>query len=301
MATDKTAKFTFQLLQLSTPAPKPLLLLYDKHQHMLICPKQVYNSCLGEYCTYPAFYRQCSTLKKPVMLTEQHPQLQQLIQLAGMSNTVSQLSLTSLAVCCQAMAKASLRVPSQLLSAFAQLKDKPAEQTLASQHSSPTQVQMLRPFPVTLPACQVPSSSFGHRYGLNSRDSKHLLSTAPLAQQLSALHSYYTTTIRLDRPGHCFKHRTWQNIHTQCALFIGYCLTYHHKTQPNLDLFLDPSMISHFVSYHIAAKHSPGTIHGFLFAAKKVLQWWGSTPGGQHDSFKEGFAWLQALHTQVQH
>ena len=302
MSTDRPAKLTFKLLQLSTPAPVTLLLLHDKHQHILVSPKQVHNSCLGGHCTYPAFYRQCRSLNKPLVLTEQDSDLQQLIQLAGMSNTVSKLSLVTLAACCQAMAKASFNVPPQLLASFVQVKDKAAEQTLEiSQHgSNPAQVQMLRPFPVSLPVCQVPSSKFGQRYGLDTKQSQHLLTTTPLSQQLTALHSYYTTTIRLDREGHYYKYRTWQNIHTQCALFLGYCLTYHLKEQPNLEFFLDPTLIIHFVSCHIAAKHSLGTIRGFLFAAKKVIQWWARTPGGQHDSFREGFAWLQALHTQVQ-
>ena len=143
---------------------------------------------------------------------------------------------------------------------------------------------------------------------MGSTPYRYLLTKAPLAQQLEALHSYYTTLIRLDRPGHYFKHRTWVNIHSQCALFLVYCLTYHQKAQPNLDSFLDLSLIIHFVSDHVAAQHTPSTIYGFLFAAKQVIlvakqviQWWGSTPGGQHDSFREGCAWLKALHTQVQH
>ena len=60
----------------------------------------------------------------------------------------------------------------------------------------------------------------------------------------------------------------------------------------NLDFFLHPSPIMHYVSYHVADKHSSGTVHGYLFAVKKDIQWWGSTPGGQYDSFREGFAWL---------
>lgn len=298
MATDRPVRFTFQQIQLNTPAPRTVTLLHDKHQNMLVCPKQVHNSCLGKHCTYPAFYRH---LNKPLVLTEQDAELQQLIQLAGLSNTASKVSVVSLADCCRAMQKPSLTVPPQLLAAFLQLKDKPTQQTVMAphHHDSPTQVQMLRPFPVSLPTCQVPSSNFGQRYGLNTKNKSHLLTMPPLAPQLSALQNYYTTTIRLDRPGRYFKHRTWQNIHAQCALFLGYCLTYHQKAQPNMDFFLDPSLLIHFVSYHVAAKHSSGTIHSFLFAAKKVIQWWGSAPGGQHDSFREGFAWLQALHSQV--
>ena len=131
--------------------------------------------------------------------------------------------------------------------------------------------------------------------GFNTIPQKRKLSTALLAQRLSALHNYYTNTIRLDRPGHDFKHRIWQNIHTQCALCLGYCLTYHHKAQHILDPFLDLSLIIHFFRYHIAAKHSRSTNHGFLLAAKKVTQWWDSTLGGQHNSLKEAFALAERI------
>ena len=188
MATDRPVRFTFQLIQLSTPAPRTVLLLHDKHQHMLVCPKQVYNSCLGQYCTYPAFYKH---LNKPLVLTEQDAELQQLIQLAGMSNTASKVSVVSLADCCKAMQKPSLRVPPQLLAAFLQLKDKPTEQTvMAPQHGSPT--QMLRPFPVSLPTCQVPSSNFGQPYGLNTITQKtsadHIPSSPATVSALKLLH-----------------------------------------------------------------------------------------------------------------
>ena len=134
MATDRPVRFTFQQIQLNTPAPRTVLLLHDKHQHILVCPKQVHNSCLGHHCTYPAFYRH---LTKPLVLTEQDAELQQLIQLAGLSNTASKVSVVSLADCCKAMQKPSLTVPPQLLAAFLQLKDKPTEQTvMAPQHGS---------------------------------------------------------------------------------------------------------------------------------------------------------------------
>ena len=95
------------------------------------------------------------------MLTEQNAEPQQLI--AGLSNTVSKVSLVSLTVCCQAMAEPSLKVPAQLLAGF-QLKDKSAQQTMVTtQHNSNlVQVQMLWPLPTSLLARQVASSSFGH-------------------------------------------------------------------------------------------------------------------------------------------
>ena len=121
MTTDRPAKFTFQLLQLSTPGvTNNVVLLHAKQQHVLVFPKQVHDSCLGGYCKYPAFYKQCSSWSKPMVLTDQHPELQQLVCLAGMSNTVSQVALVSLRACCQAMAKPSLQVPSQLLAGFQQ-------------------------------------------------------------------------------------------------------------------------------------------------------------------------------------
>ena len=172
MTTDRPARFTFQLVQLSV---------------LRVSKNVLHTSCLGCYCKYQALYKQCSSLSKPMVWSEQYPELQQLICLA-----CSSTSLVKLTVCCQAMARPSLQVPPELLAGFQQLKDKSAQQTVVTtQHSSN---------PASLPACQVPSNSFG--YGLNTIQNRHLVTTAPLAQQSEALHSYYTTLIRLDRPGH---------------------------------------------------------------------------------------------------
>ena len=294
------ARYSFQLLQLCTPTPKTLLLVHDKQQHRHVCTKQVHSTFLQEHCTYEAFYRHCSSLKKTLVLTEQDPDFAQLITLAGLSNTATKAALVSLSTCCQAMHRPRLAVPKELLAAFLQLKDNPGQQTVvASHHGSSSQVQMLRPFPLELPVCQVPVYKLKQQYGLRIQSKQHLLTTAPLSHQLSALESYYTTVIRLDRSGHHLKTRTWDNIQQQCCLFLGYCHSHHNRAQPTLELFLDPHLIAHYASFHLAAEHSSGTIRSFLYAANKVIQWWASRPGVQHDSFREGFKWLQALHTQV--
>lgn len=77
------------MLSCSTPGVvRTVLLLLDKHQHVLVSPKQVHDSGLGDSCTYPVSCRQGNTLTQPMVLTEQDPQLQKLIHLVGMSNTI---------------------------------------------------------------------------------------------------------------------------------------------------------------------------------------------------------------------
>ena len=294
------ARYSFQLVQLCIPLPKSLLLVHDKHQHMLVCTKQVHSAFLQEHCSYDAFYRQCSNCTRTSVLTEQDPDFAQLSTLAELSNTATKAALVSLSTCCKAMYKSRLAVPQEVLAAFLQLKDNPGQLTVvASHHGSPSQVQMLRPFPLELPVCQVPVSKLKQQYGLRIPSRQHLLATAPLNHQMSALKSYYTTVVRLDRKGHYLRARTWDNIHQQCCLFLGYCHSHHNRAQPNLELFLDPNLMASYVSFHLAAEHSSKTIRSFLYGANKVIQWWASRPGVQHDSFREGFAWLQALHTQV--
>ena len=85
MATDRPVRFTFQQIHLNTPAPRTLCCYITNTSTCLYAPRN---------CTYPAFFRH---LSKPLVLTEQDAELQQLIQLAGMSNTATKVSVVSLA------------------------------------------------------------------------------------------------------------------------------------------------------------------------------------------------------------
>ena len=126
------------------------------------------------------------------------------------------------------------------------------------------------------------------------------LSMAMLAQQMSALEAYWTTTVRFDRPSRCVTDRTWQSIQQQCALFLDYCQSHHHIAQPNLELFLNQILMTHFVNFQGAAGHSPRTIHNIIYVAKMVTRWWATTPAGQQNIANQVLAWLQALQQQVQ-
>ena len=66
-----------------------------------------------------------------------------------------------------------------------------------------------------------------------------------------------------------------------------------------MQLFLSTLLICHYVSFHIAAKHSHLTIRNFLGCSKRVLRWWQTKPGGKHPSLVEGLQWLQTLNEQV--
>ena len=66
-----------------------------------------------------------------------------------------------------------------------------------------------------------------------------------------------------------------------------------------MQLFLSTLLICHYVSFHIAAKHSHLTITNFLGCSKHVLRWWQTKPGGKHPSLVKGLQWLQTLNEQV--
>lgn len=66
-----------------------------------------------------------------------------------------------------------------------------------------------------------------------------------------------------------------------------------------MDFFLDSLLTIHFASYHVAAKHSPGTVHGFeqefFLLPRRSFSGGAAYLEARHDSFREDCAWLQAL------
>ncbi|DBA81082.1 TPA: hypothetical protein ACH3X2_000805 [Trebouxia sp. C0005] len=168
----------------------------------------------------------------------------------------------------------------------------------AQPKSNPVQLQMTTPFPVTLPTCQLPAD-YKQRHGLHAVN-KHLAHRAPFSQQLAEYKASCTNPIQLDRPGCAHSSRTWENSERHIFLYLGYCHHYHQVSVPTMQLFLSTPLICHYMSFHIAAKHSHLTIRNFMCCAKRVymLRWWQTKSGGKHPSLVEGLQWLQTLNEQ---
>ena len=169
--------------------------------------------------------------------------------------------------------------------------------TYAQPSPNPVQLQMTTPFPMTLPACQLPAD-YKQRHGLHAVN-KHLAHRAPFSQQLAEYKAWCTNPIQLDRPGRVHSSCTWLNSEKHIFLYLEHCHQYHQVSEPTMQLFLSTPLICHYVSFHIAAKHTHLTIRNFLVCAKRVLRWWQTKPGGKHSSLVEGLQWLQTLNEQV--
>ena len=302
------SEYTFKLVQVSLPEPSKLVLMCDKRKRRWVCMRQVYKSSLdGLLPNYQAFYRACSRLNKNhfTLLAGQDQQL--LIKLGGLDHSVPNVAIISLAVCCQALKLC--RLPTAAVDAFDEIRLRPASQIIldlpdhvlaacAQPSPNPVQLQMTTPFPVTLPDCQLPTDH-KKRHGLLAKPYKHLVHRAVLQQHMGEFESFSTNPFQLNRKGVAHSTRTWGNTKKQVFLFLGYCHHYHQVSEPTLQLFLCTPLISQYVSFQIAAKHSHLYIRNFLSCAKHVLRWWQSKPGGKHPSFVEGLEWLQTLGIQV--
>ena len=302
----KGSEYTFKFVQVCTPEPSKLVVMYNKRQQRLLCLKQVYNSCVDGLCNYQAFYRICckQASNKLHMLSGLDKQL--LVRLGGLSSSVPNVALISLAVCCKVLK--ICKVPAVMLAAFEKLRLRPDSITVlalpdhvlapcAQPSPNPVQLQMTTPFPVTLPDCQLPAD-YKQKHGLKAKH-KHLIHRAPFSQQMAEYKAWCTNPFQLDRKGHAQSSTTWHNSEKHIFLFAGHCHHYHQVSEPTLQLFLSTPLISQYVSFHIAAKHSHLTIRNFLSCAKRVLKWWQTKPGGKHPSFEEGLQWLETLNQQV--
>ncbi|DBA82222.1 TPA: hypothetical protein ACH3X2_000496 [Trebouxia sp. C0005] len=299
------SQYTFRLVEICTPEPCKLVLMTDKRKRRLLCMVQVYKSCIDGLCTYQAFYRICCKQagNKFTMLSGLDKQL--LVKLGGLDTNVPNVATISLAVSCKALKIA--RVPAAMQAAFEDIRSRPNSMTVlafpdhvlapyAQPSPNPVQLQMTMPFPVTLPTCQLPAD-YKQRHGLRAVN-KPLAHRAPFSQQLTKCKAWCTNPIQLDRPGCTHSSRTWENSERHIFLYLGYCHHYHQVSVPTMQLFLSTPLICHYVSFHIAAKHSHLTIRNFLCCAKRVLRWWQTKSGGMHPSLVEGLQWLQTLNEQ---
>ena len=277
----------------------------DRRHRRFLCVSQIFKCYLVGSCSYSAFFRACTKSNKYIL--HAGPDRQLLIKLGGLNICASNTALVTPSACFKAMQQ--LKLPSEVLAAFKTLKDSAGslmvlalpDHVLApcTQPSTvPEELQMVMPFPTTLPVFALPPNH-NRSHGLLAKHKKHLTRRAPLSQQLSALKNWCTNAFQLDRPSAAYSNSTWDNIISNVLVFLGYCHEFHQVSLPTLQLYLLTPLIAHHVSFHVTAKHSPLTVRNFLSTAKIVLQWWKTQPGGQHNSFDQGIQWLKRLNIQV--
>lgn len=274
------SQYTFKLVQVSTPEPSKLVLMYDRRQRKMLCLRQVYTTFVDGLCNYQVFYKACCKQSKDNLTILSGLDKQLLLKLGGLNACVPNVALVSLPACCKVLR--ICRVPASILDAFEQLRLSPATMTVlalpddvlapcAQPIPDPVQLHMTTPFPVTLPECQLPAD-YKKRHGLHAKH-QHLVHKFPLSQQLAEFKAWCTNPFQLDRNGCAHSSRTWQNTEQEIFLFAGHCYHYHQVAEPSLQLFLSSQLICQYVSFHIAAKHSHLTTKAFHGCAKRVLRW----------------------------
>ncbi|DBA68083.1 TPA: hypothetical protein ACH3X2_013956 [Trebouxia sp. C0005] len=238
---------------------------------------------------------------------------QLLVKLGGLNTNVPNVATVvtiSSAVCCKALKIA--RVPAAMQAAFEDIRSRPDSMTVlafpdrvlapyAQPSPNPVQLQMTTPFPVTLPTCQLPAD-YQQRHGLHAMN-KHRAHRSPSSQQLAEYKAWCSNPIQLDRPGGAHSSSTWGVLSNISSCILGTATTIIKCQCQQCSCFCpltsSVQMTCHYVSFHIAAKHSHLTIRNFLCCARRVLRWWQTKSGGKHPSLVEGLQWLQVLNEQL--
>ena len=162
--------------------------------------------------------------------------------------------------------------------------------------AAPPQLQLKGTLPDGLLPCLTPHT--GQHYGLFSTRPQ-LASSFPLEQQIQQLKDYSMRTFSGQRPTIKQSTKTWDNTRQNISLFLGFCLHFQNVAEPNLEVYLEPELLSRFVSFHLGAHHTGDTISRYLETAQHVLSWFQSQPGGKHASLQEGKEWMVHLAKQV--
>lgn len=164
---------------------------------------------------------------------------------------------------------------------------------------NPSSVQVPLPLPSTLPPSPIKALPGRERYGLQKLK-PYLAKGVVLSLQLGELKQWVTADYQLDRPGGGIQQVTWETMHSNIMLFLGFCHKYMGVQQPTLQQFLIPHLLGSFTSFHLDKKHSCHTIKHQLQTACKVLAWWATKAGG-HDPGLDKLRreWLPTLSSQV--
>lgn len=121
-----------------------------------------------------------------------------------------------------------------------------------------------------------------------------------LSLQLEALESFSKMTIVVGRSGGAVGSLTWQDIHKQCMLYLGYIHLCFGVVFPNLEHFTRADFLMAYCCSKGKRGDKGGSICKALYVAKRVVQFW-VYKGPPSDAAKltELNAWLEALCPQV--
>lgn len=306
----QSVRYSYKLIQLMTPAPKKLALITTARGKPMLCLAQLYKELVQEHCPYTTFMSKVNTHNNRKQL--------QLLQQADRAMLVNlgaiQAKANTVGIVTHNVAYAAMRVcgvPSSTLHAFKAISTHPASlmilplpqymlQPCSMPSTNPDQLQMMGSLPKNIPAYDDDSGNLrqGSRYGL-WYTKPAVAALAPLSMHMKEMEEFCCQPINFDRPFNSHCSRTWENTSEFVSLFLGYCFWKHSVSQPTLQHFLSPDLLTSYLSFKLSQKHSINTIRQFIAVAKYVLQFWQSKPGGKHASLQQAIEWLDNMPGQV--
>jgi len=293
-----------------TPAPKKLALITSTKGKAMLCLPQLYKELVQDHCPYTTFMSKVTihNNRKQLQMLQQADRAM-LVRLGAIQAKANSVGIVTHNVAYAAMRVS--KVPDSTLQAFRAISTHPASimilplpqymlQPCSQPSTNPEQLQMMGPLPKNIPAYVDNSGMLeqGSRYGLWYTKAA-VAALAPLSLHMTELEEFCCEPINFSRPfsSHCS--RTWQNTHEYVSLFLGHCFWRHNVTQPTLQHFLAPDLLTSYISFKLSQKHSINTMRQFIAVAKYVLQFWQSKPGGKHVSLQEAVEWLDHMPRQV--
>ena len=201
----------------------------------------------------------------------------------------------------QPMAKRARRHgPVQVGAAFHK-QGGPINNNSQQQQHTPRHLPIGQDFPAKLPPIpQLTPQQMASSYGLTNNT---LAGLAHLQLQIHAFHAWCTDGVRMDRDIRytAVQQDTWDATHKVLTGYMGYCLKFRGMagTDLSLDLFGDPMVYSHYISFHVARGVGCPYLRKTLSHSRKVVAWLASTRPHLKEHFTRVEHWLEVLSRQA--
>ena len=223
----------------------------------------------------------------------------EMIAMGFINVKASHVNLITLAVAKEACQ--SLRLPAPFLAALASLHDPalliipvPTADLLrqnAPLSLNPTGVLVINR---ELPSCLDPTPPLlQHRERYSMTQHATLARTQLLQTQMGEFHMWCTRAFQAGRSSDAVQGITWEGIHKEVMLFLGFA---HYKkgwVQPGLAAACDAALISTYISSRKESGHGYSTLCKSFMCLDKVLEWW----QGKHGTSVDDVAAVAALRT----
>ena len=128
-----------------------------------------------------------------------------------------------------------------------------------------------------------------------------LVQDRALQQHLEALHSFCTAPFVAGRSGGPLAASSWQLVHKELMMFLGYCHAYLKVCRPNLSHVVNADLVAQYLGSRVDCGITGGTLDKCMQSLKKVVLFWQMEEQGQQHlaQLQAVHAWLEELGPQL--